>query len=86
MVYEKKLSQLITSLVGSEVFDSITLNDESNLIYDLNFDSIKIIELVILIETEFGIELKDEDLVLEKMSTFGGLIKIIESTVKEKEN
>lgn len=48
----------------------LDLNDETDLIEDLYFDSINIISLIVSIEKEFSIEIPDEFLVLEKLRSY----------------
>ena len=53
------------------------LTPEAKFIEDLGADSLDIVELVMALEEEFGIEIPDED--AEKMSSVGEAIKYIES-------
>lgn len=50
--------------------------DEKSFIDDLGADSLDIVELVMVLETEFGIEIPDED--AESISTVGDAIEYIE--------
>lgn len=45
---------------------------------DNGFDSLHIITLVVLIEEKFGIELKNEDLVFDKINTIRKWIQLLE--------
>ena len=49
---------------------------EASFIEDLGADSLDIVELVMALEEEFGIEIPDED--AEKMTTVGDAIRYIE--------
>lgn len=58
-------------------FDIVDFNEESKL-YDIGFDSIKILELVVLVEEAFEIFLKDEDLIEENFETISSVWRMIE--------
>ncbi len=67
--------QLMVEL--DEVTEDATFSD------DLGADSLDIVELVMELEDEFGIEIPEED--LEKINTVGEAIAYIESKMEEKE-
>ena len=45
-------------------------------------DSINMIQFILEIEEQFGIELKPEDIASQKLRTVGGLIEIVEQKLK----
>ena len=53
---------------------------EAKFIDDLGADSLDIVELVMALEDEYGIEIPDED--AEKIETVGDAIKYIEEHIK----
>lgn len=55
------------------------LNDNTDLIDDLGFDSINIISLVICLEKEFEIEIPEEFLLLENLRSYVEIKKMIMS-------
>ena len=55
--------------------ESITM--DTNLIDDLGADSLDVVELIMGLETEFDIEIPDED--AEKISTVGDAVDYIKS-------
>ena len=55
------------------------VNNESSLINDLNLDSLQIMELITQMETEFDLELDDEDLDFEHFSTIDSLAAFVNS-------
>ena len=55
--------------------DIITL--DTRLLEDLNFDSLDVVELVVEIEDEFGVELNEDH--LTRVKTVGDLLKEISS-------
>ncbi|SHH25560.1 acyl carrier protein [Anaerosphaera aminiphila DSM 21120] len=68
-----KILELIATQFNKEVKE---LDDDMSFIDDLNADSIDIVEFVMTIEDELGIEINDDD--IEKMSTIGDVIEYIE--------
>ena len=53
------------------------INDDANLLTDYGFDSIMLVELVSEIEDSFDIMFSDEDMDIEKLYSFSGLIDCI---------
>lgn len=53
---------------------------ESSFIDDLGADSLDIVELVMSLEEEFGLEISDED--VEKMLTVGDVVDYLENAIK----
>jgi len=52
------------------------INSDSHLFDDLNFDSLDSIEVVIALETEFDIEIADED--SDNIFTVPDIVKLVE--------
>lgn len=50
---------------------------ETSLLDDLDIDSILLVELIVNIELEFGIELEDEDTEISRMIRFGALARTV---------
>lgn len=73
---ESKLQELIVS--SGEDVDFKKINEDTNLIRDFSFDSIKLIQLVVNIEKTFNIEINDEDLAIEKISQYKKLVMMLE--------
>ena len=68
MIYEKIVSMI------SETFDipGTDLNENTNLIEDIGIDSVDVVELVVELENEFGLdEIPEEE--LKKIRTIGDL-------------
>lgn len=68
-----KVSEIIAKHANMKVSE---ISDDSNLQDDLGLDSLDIVEVVLELETEFGIEIPDED--ADKFSTVGSVIKYVE--------
>lgn len=71
---EKKVIELIASKLGKDV-SSVKL--ESNFVTDLNADSLDILEMLMSLEEEFQVVVKDEDVATIK--TVADIIKYIEA-------
>lgn len=56
--------------------DADTVTPETNLMKDLEADSLDAVEIIMAIEEEFGIEIPDED--AEKIQLVGDLVKYVE--------
>jgi len=67
-----KVAQIITEQLGVEEFAS-----DARLNEDLSADSLDVIEIVMALEDEYGIEIPDED--AEKLLTPGQLVTYIET-------
>lgn len=75
MVFEKLREILADELELSE--DEITM--ESDLVEDLGADSMAVVDLIMSIEDEFGVEVPDED--VEKVKTIGDTVRYIEAKI-----
>jgi len=68
----EKVKELIAEQLGIEE-EEITL--ESSFVDDLGADSLDIVELIMAIEEEFGIEIPDED--AEKLTTVNDAVTYV---------
>jgi phosphopantetheine attachment domain protein len=60
------------------------IDDNTEFIADLGFDSLSIIRLISDIESKFEIEFDIEDLLSENITTYGVLLKCVLNKLKEK--
>lgn len=67
-----RLKELIAENFGCEIED---VKPETNLVEDLEVDSLDIVELTMAIEEEFGVSIPDSD--LENIRTVQDIINII---------
>ena len=74
---EEKVIDMITKKLGKKEGE-VTLS--SRLVEDLNADSLDIVELLMLLEDEYGIVIEDEDAV--KLNTIGDIVNYISSQTK----
>lgn len=77
MIFDKVKSIISEQLGINE--DEITL--ESSFVDDLGADSLDVVELVMALETEFNLEIPDED--AEKISTVGDVVEYIKAHTEE---
>lgn len=69
-----KVKGIIVEQLG---VDDSAVKPETSFIDDLGADSLDIVELVMALEEEFGLEISDED--AEKITTVGEALKYIEN-------
>ena len=70
------LTQRVNAIIGDQLgVEQANLVPEANLLDDLGADSLDVVELVMEFESEFGIEIPDED--QEKISTVGDAAQYI---------
>ncbi len=72
----EKVANRVNSLVVEHLgVESGLLVPEANLLDDLGADSLDVVELVMAIEEEFGIEVPDED--VENIRTIGDIVSYL---------
>ena len=72
---EEKVAERLLKFIKSEVVDkSIELTYQSNL-KEVGVDSVAVIELVLFLEREFSICLKEKDMVPENFTSIASLTK-----------
>ncbi len=72
------LSERVNSIVTDQLgVDKASLSPEANLLDDLGADSLDVVELVMALEEEFGIEVPDDD--VENMRTIRDIVQYIEA-------
>jgi acyl carrier protein len=72
MAFDKIRAIIVEQLQVEDA--AVTL--ETSLMKDLEADSLDAVEIIMSIETEFGIEIPDED--AEKFQTIGDIVKYVE--------
>lgn len=84
MNIKNKLYEIIKNEL-SIIYEGIPLNDDLELINDLGYDSITLMQLVLDVEETFSIEF-DEDTNYEEISTIGLLVNYITEKIHERDN
>jgi acyl carrier protein len=79
MTVTEKVRKMVVDQLGVSEAEVIP---EAKFIDDLGADSLDIVELIMALEDEYGIEIPDED--AEKMETVGNAIKYIEERLANK--
>jgi acyl carrier protein len=77
MDLEQRVSEIIVEQLGVSRDD---IEAESSFIDDLGADSLDIVELVMAMEEEFGVEISEED--SEKLQTFGDAIAYLKEKLE----
>ena len=77
MSVDKKVKEIVAEQLGKDV-NEITTN--ASFIDDLGADSLDIVELVMKMEEEFGIEIPDEE--AEKIRTVNDVVEYIKAHAK----
>ena len=75
LIFEK-VKELLCDNLGIDEND-ITM--DASLIDDLNIDSLDVVELIMAVEEEFGIEIPESD--VDKVSTVGNMVDYISSKI-----
>ena len=73
---KKQLIDLIEKYSKIKI-ESVLLSDDVSLEKDLGIDSIMLLQLVVDIEDEFSISISDDELDIEIIGTYGGLLDLI---------
>ena len=73
----EKIAAMIADQLG---IDKAQIKPESRLVEDLKADSLDVVAMVMEMETEFGIEIPDED--LTKLKTVADAMRYIEEDQK----
>ncbi|QDJ27054.1 acyl carrier protein [Lactococcus carnosus] len=79
MSKEALFAKIKESLVKTLDLDAETITLESNVVEDLNADSISLMEFTLALEDEFGIEISDED--AEHILTLGQVVDYISEKI-----
>ena len=71
------LEKVIEILADQLSVDPSIINEDSNLVDDLDADSLTVIDLIMCLEDEFGIEVPDGE--VENLKTVGTIVQYIEN-------
>ncbi len=71
----ERIRGFLAEQLSIDDLDSITL--ESNLIEDFDADSLDVVDMVMTLEDEFGIEIPDE--AISEMRTIGDVVRYVDA-------
>ncbi len=75
------LTERVNVIIGDQLgVERANLVPEANLLDDLGADSLDVVELVMALEEEFGVEVPDED--VETMRTINDIVQYLGSRVE----
>jgi acyl carrier protein len=80
MTQQKKLIELITQAKGGTL--SVPLTGDSHLVDDVGLDSLQLINLVILVENEFSVEVDFDSFHVEHLSSLDKFTQFIQELPK----
>lgn len=75
---EKRIKEMISLQVAIPIEE---ISSNMDFINDLNFDSLDVVEIAMMLEDEFGITIKDED--ADRLTTLSVVVDFIEEKIKE---
>lgn len=75
MIYDNLVSILCTQYG----YDKKEISMDTNITEDLDLDSVDMVDLLMMVEDEYHIELSDD--VMESITTIGDLVSYIESAI-----
>ncbi len=78
MKTEEKVKRVLKKMSGAE-----RLSATSGLKADLGLDSMQLVELLVTLEDEFKISLKEADMNPEKLKNVGSVIRLVNRYVKK---
>jgi len=84
VVDKDEVKKLIIDIVKDDDITIDDLQDDSILVGEegIFFDSVDVLELIVELENKYGIKIKDNDLVQEKLKTFNTLYQFINENKK----
>ena len=77
MELEQRISEIVIEQLGVSRDD---IESESSFIDDLGADSLDLVELVMAMEEEFGVEIPEDD--SEKLQTFGDVVAYLKEKLE----
>lgn len=77
---EERVKNVLSEILGFTGLDMVQIRPESNLINDLDADSLDHIEIMMGLEEEFDVEIPDED---EDFKTVGDIHKYLKAKGKQ---
>lgn len=79
----EKIKGIIAEVLGLDVERIQTISEDSSLI-ELGLDSLNAIEIIVNLESEFDIEVNDEDLMIDSLDTIDLLCNLVKKYMEGK--
>ena len=80
---EDAITERVKKIIEEQLMvDASEITDEASFIDDLGADSLDVVEMIMELEDEFGIEVPDEE--AERLTTVGKAVEYIKGLVEEK--
>ncbi len=79
LVSKNDLKKLILTIIKDDDLTIDRINDATELIGEngLFYDSVDVLELIVELENKFGIKIKDNDIIQEKLKSFDSLYQFV---------
>ncbi|MBT1247363.1 MULTISPECIES: acyl carrier protein [unclassified Thermosipho (in: thermotogales)] len=77
----RQVSKILAEKLDVPIED---IDESSNIIDDLGADSLDVVDLVMILEDEYGVKIEDDE--LERIATIEDLLNILEPKLKDREN
>lgn len=68
------IKQEVELIIGEVLGETISIENDANLMYDYNMDSLQIMSIVVKLEDKFDIEFELEDLNIEDLIVFSKIV------------
>ena len=79
---EQKLKEILTHF-STSTYPPEDIREDTDLVMDLQYDSVQWITLIVELEEKFGIEFEDELLLMESLQTYGQLKNTLSDMLKK---
>ncbi|MHB8062512.1 MAG: acyl carrier protein [Ruminiclostridium sp.] len=80
---KENIIKALSEALGIDFIELSNINADQDL-RDWGMDSLKSIDVIVSLESEFGIEIEDEDLMVENFNTVEKMVKLINKYVNSK--
>ncbi|ANQ54390.1 acyl carrier protein [Thermosipho affectus] len=77
----RQVSKILAEKLDVPIED---IDESSNIIDDLGADSLDVVDLVMILEDEYGVKIEDDE--LERIVTIEDLLNILEPKLKDRED
>ena len=79
MNIKREIELIISEILGK----AISVEDDANLMYDYNMDSLQVMNTIVCIENRFDIEFELDDLNIENLIIFSKIVECVKHIMKK---